>query len=39
MIYFDDLNHKRNPLITITKMSLTHVTIIFGETTLNLSLS
>ena len=35
----DDLNHKRNPLITITKISLNHVTIIFGETALNLSLS
>ena len=35
----DDLNHKLNPLITITNILLAHETIIVCEIALNLSLS
>ena len=38
-IILDDLNHKLNPLITITNILLAHKTIIFCEITLNLTLS
>ena len=38
-IILDDLNHKLNPLITITDILLAHETIIVCEIALNLSLS